>query len=236
MAKSEVLILRLWLIISLFALGWLTYKETSRSSLSSFKTIDVERINIKESDGTLRMVISNKKNQHPGIIDGKLIKRIKPRGAGLIFFNYLGDETGGIQIDGSEKNGHYGSIAFDKVRNDQSISIGHVEDNKGNNRVGIRIWQRPKISMWESIDIRKKIKSITDVKEREKELLKARSRGLLNVKRLFLGKRFDETVELELSDSKSRPRIKLRIDKNDKPILEFLDANGIVTDTFPKLK
>jgi hypothetical protein len=229
--ERDVKLLKIYSIAISILLIFFIFKSNTRQK---FTEIDVERINVIEPNGNLKLVISNKKRQHHGIIDGKLIERKKPRGAGLIFFNYLGDETGGIQIDGGEKNGHYASLAFDKVRHDQSISIGHVEDDKGNNRVGIRVWQRPKISMWESIDIHKKIKSITDNKQREKELLKARKDGLLHVKRLFLGKRFDESVELELSDSMSRPRIKLRVDKNDTPILEFLDSNGNVTHTLPK--
>lgn len=37
-----------------------------------FGEIDVERINIVEKDGTLKMVISNEARQHPGMMDGKL--------------------------------------------------------------------------------------------------------------------------------------------------------------------
>ncbi|MBW8879507.1 MAG: hypothetical protein JF614_31625, partial [Acidobacteria bacterium] len=40
-----------------------------------FEEIDVERINIVEKDGKLRMVISNQERQHPGIVNGKVIKR-----------------------------------------------------------------------------------------------------------------------------------------------------------------
>ena len=75
--------------------------------------------------------------------------------------------------------------------------------------------------MWESIDIHKKIKKITDKERRDEELLKARRDGLLHSKRLFIGKRFDDSLELELSDSMSRPRIKLKVDKTITPSWSF---------------
>ena len=38
------------------------------------------------ANGTLRMVISNKDRQHPGVMDGRTLNRPRPE-AGLIFFN-----------------------------------------------------------------------------------------------------------------------------------------------------
>src|SRR5262245_44864520 len=61
-----------------------------------FEEIDVERINIVEKDGKLRMVISNEGRQHPGIVNGKPIKRDGPRPPGMIFFDHTGDEMGGL--------------------------------------------------------------------------------------------------------------------------------------------
>lgn len=65
-----------------------------------FEEIDVERINIVERDGKLRMVISNQERQHPGIVNGKTIKRGGPRPPGIIFFNHLGDEIGWLDFRG----------------------------------------------------------------------------------------------------------------------------------------
>jgi len=56
--------------------------------------IKVERINVVNANGTLRMVISNKDRMHPGVFDGKMIDRPRPV-AGMIFFNDEGDEAGG---------------------------------------------------------------------------------------------------------------------------------------------
>ena len=92
-----------------------------------FEEIDVERINIVEKDGQLKMVISNKARQHPGIVNGKVIKRDYPRPPGLIFFNQLGDEMGGLVYGENGPKGHFGSLTWDKVKGDQTIGFRHME-------------------------------------------------------------------------------------------------------------
>jgi hypothetical protein len=51
-----------------------------------FEEIDVERINVVEKDGRLKLVISNAARQHPGAVDGKLI----PRAQGIQFLDDKG--------------------------------------------------------------------------------------------------------------------------------------------------
>lgn len=52
-----------------------------------FDEIDVERINVVEKDGKLRMVISNQARQHPGAMDGVTYDERKgERPPGLMFF------------------------------------------------------------------------------------------------------------------------------------------------------
>jgi hypothetical protein len=53
-----------------------------------FEEIDVERMNIVEADGKLRMVLSNQSRQHPGAMDGiTYVERRGKRPPGLMFFN-----------------------------------------------------------------------------------------------------------------------------------------------------
>jgi hypothetical protein len=66
--------------------------------------ITVERINIVDADGTLRLVISNKDRMHPGVVGGKVLQRPRPY-AGLLFFNDQGDEAGGLTLRGREAPG-----------------------------------------------------------------------------------------------------------------------------------
>src|SRR5947199_8570387 len=60
-----------------------------------FEEIDVERINLVEKDGKLRMVISNEERQHTGIVTGKIIPRNGQRPPGMILFNHSGGDMGG---------------------------------------------------------------------------------------------------------------------------------------------
>jgi hypothetical protein len=73
-----------------------TFLFASLNKTQAFEEIDVERINIVEKTGELRMVISNQERQHPGIVNGKTIERETSRPPGMIFFNHLGDEMGGL--------------------------------------------------------------------------------------------------------------------------------------------
>ena len=75
------------------------------SKNKSFEEIDVERINIVEGNGDLKLVISNSERQHSGIINGKPLPK-RQRKAGLIFFNSMGDECGGLIYDGNDKEGN----------------------------------------------------------------------------------------------------------------------------------
>src|SRR5712692_8019618 len=118
---------------------------TLQSRKQKFEEIDVERINIVEKDGKLRMVISNEARQHPGIVDGKIIERKRPRPPGIIFFNHLGDEMDGLIYGDNGGKGHFGSLTFDKVKNDQTIGFRHLESDNGTYQTGLEMWQQPNI-------------------------------------------------------------------------------------------
>src|ERR687898_2239151 len=59
-----------------------------------FAEITVERLNVVDANGTLRLVISNKDRMHPGQMDGKVIDRPRPV-AGVLFFKGEREEAGG---------------------------------------------------------------------------------------------------------------------------------------------
>lgn len=61
-----------------------------------FTEIDVERLNLVEKNGTLRMVMANAERMPDPIINGKAFKTERP--PGMIFYNGLGDEDGGFSV------------------------------------------------------------------------------------------------------------------------------------------
>ena len=81
------------------------------SGNQKFKEIDVERINVVESDGSLRMVISNSQRQHPGISGGQILKRSEPRDPGILFFCQNGDECGGLTYQAKKEVDKIGAWA-----------------------------------------------------------------------------------------------------------------------------
>ena len=110
-----------------------------------FKQITAERINIVEPDGKLRMVISDQKNQHPGMMNGKVISA-RNRPAGIIFFNNDGDEDGGLVYDGN-KQGASMTYSFDQYKNDQVMQLQYSQDNDVRGKTaarsyGLKLWDR----------------------------------------------------------------------------------------------
>ena len=199
---------------------------TRERANQKFEEIDVERINIVEHDGRLRMVISNEARQHPGIVNGKVIERSGPRPPGLIFFNHLGDEMGGLIFGENGEIGHFGSLTFDKVRGDQSIGFRHLEGDNGSYMTGLEMWQQPDVPIDQLIEKQRTINAIADTAARRLALEAMRARGELTTRRLFLGKGRDNTTSLVLSDIKGRPRIRLAVTADGDARIEMLDATG----------
>ncbi|CAN5188987.1 hypothetical protein BH20ACI2_BH20ACI2_19720 [soil metagenome] len=199
-----------------------------------FAEIDVERINIVEKDGKLRMVISNEARQHPGIVNGKVIERKSPRPPGMIFFNHLGDEMGGFIFGENGGNGHFGSITWDKVRNDQTMGFRYLESDNGTYQSGLEMWQQPNIPsdvMLAKLDAANKI---TDENKRKAAIQVLIDNNEITTNRLFLGKRRDNSTMLLMADIKGNPRIRMQVTPDGTPKLDFLDETGKVVYSLPE--
>ncbi|MGI9055071.1 MAG: hypothetical protein ACR2F2_04625 [Pyrinomonadaceae bacterium] len=211
------------LIITLLG-GGLLVTGFSQSKKQKFTEIDVERINVVEKDGKLRMVISNQERQHPGISNGKVIERKGPRPPGMIFFNHLGDEMGGLIYGENGGNGHFGSLTWDKVKGDQTIGFRHLEGDNGTYQMGLEMWQQPNIP---GDVLNDKIAALLKIPEesaaRKAAVQKMLDNNELPRNRLFLGKTRDNTTSLEISDIKGKPRIKMSVAADGNPKLDFLD-------------
>lgn len=194
-----------------------------------FEEIDVERINIVEADGKLRMVISNQARQHPGVVSGKVIQRAGPRPPGIIFFNHLGDEMGGLIFGENGGIGHFGSLTFDKVRGDQTIGFRHLEGDNGAYSTGLEVWQQPNIPGDVLESKYRAVRAIADTAERNRAVQALRDADELTTQRLFLGKGRDNTAMLVLSDIKGRPRLRISVKGEGTPAIELLDELGRVT-------
>ncbi|HEX9727922.1 MAG TPA: hypothetical protein VGA37_05420 [Gemmatimonadales bacterium] len=199
-----------------------------------FDEIDVERVNIVERDGTLRMVISNQERQHPGIVNGKVIPRRGPRPPGMLFFNHLGDEMGGLIFGENGGDGHFGSLTFDKVRNDQTIGLRHLEGDNGAYSAGLEVWQQPNLPA-DVVQARyEAAQGLPDEAARRAAVQAMRDNGELTTQRLFLGKLRDNAALLQMSDLSGKPRIRIVVTADGTATLEFLDASGQVVYALPE--
>ncbi|MCU0239164.1 MAG: hypothetical protein MUC29_06960 [Pyrinomonadaceae bacterium] len=197
-----------------------------------FDEIDVERINIVEKDGKLKMVISNKVRQHPGQIDGVYYKeREGKRPAGMIFFSERGDEIGGLIFSGDDGKGQYGGLTFDKFRGDQTVQIAHMENKEGNYFAGLIVNdQNMPIT-----DYLAGIKDIEKLPSKEEQIAarqKLQESGGAN--RMFIGKSRDKKSVIGLNDAKGKTRIEISVQANGNPKLNFLDENGKVIYSLPE--
>ncbi|MEE6127259.1 hypothetical protein V2E39_07650 [Chryseobacterium arthrosphaerae] len=225
---KEVRILKIY-AVSLTAVCIVFFFLAFKSQYANerFKEIDVERINIIEKDGTLKMVISNKERQHPGMVNHKNMKQ-REREAGMIFFNSLGDECGGLVYDGN-KEGSGMVYSVDQRNTDQIMQLHYSEEaGKDKKRVyGLKLWDRPDDFPLEAIiKFEDSLKKLNDPVASKKAYAKLREEGKLTNERFFAGKTANGDVGIFIRDTKGKVRLKLYIDKNNNTHIENLDENG----------
>src|SRR5688572_5475555 len=118
----------------------------------SFTELDVQRINIVEPDGKLRMVISNRVKSIGPIYKGKPFGYAGGTRPGIIFFNDEGTENGGLTITGSrDAQGNYtasSSWSFDQFDQDQVLTLQYADQN-GRRRTGITIGDRADANIYD---------------------------------------------------------------------------------------
>ena len=178
-----------------------------------FGTIDVERINVREADGTLRLVISNK-GRFPGSFHrGQEVARPDRRfAAGMLFLNDEGTENGGL-IWAGEKDGHKrnsgASLTFDRYENDQTLQL--LQNDDGDRDIAAMvISDRGAETMFEKVG--------------GKSQLKANIPG--GAPRLFVGKSRDRASIVMLQDATGVPRLMMKVDADGDASIGFLDAKG----------
>ena len=234
--EKKLFRLQAFCIILVLIGGGILLMGFSSQTKQKFDEIDVKRINVRDDDGKLRMVIANKDRQHFGVSDGKPIERKNGRPTpGIIFFNDQGDEMGGLVIGNNGGKGHFGSFTFDKVQGDQTIGFRHLEGKDGYYEAGLTIWQQPNFPYNQLAPKYADLDKITDKTEREKAYQTLLDNGEITTTRLFVGKTRDEdTTIIRMSDIKGKPRIVMSVEKNGNPKLNFLDENGKVIYSLPE--
>lgn len=192
--------------------------------------IDVRRINVRENDGRLRLVISNTAH-FPGLMfRGKDHPHPNRKTAGLLFFNDEQTENGGLLFHGKSENGKStggGHISFDQYEQDQVIQLTHSESG-GKRWAGLIFHDYQDGPM--DLEAWEKAEAMPAGAAKEAELKRLTERYGPR-RRLFLGKTRDRNSDVGLSDADGHLRLRLRVTADGAQSIEFLDAAGKVVRT-----
>ena len=209
-----------------------------------FQEISVERLNLVERDGTVKMIMANQERFPQGVtIDGKHLafKREHP---GMLFYNTKGEECGGLifggQRDSAGKVSAGGHFSLDRFGQDQVIALNYQEHG-GGYKAGLTFNDAPDESMTALED-----RYQTATPQQKEQAQKAGKLGLQT--RLYVGTTAGrssamimadqkgetrmmlvantEQSTLDFKDSQGRTRLTIGVDKSNKPVLRFLDEHG----------
>lgn len=211
------------------AAGWAL--ATGAAAPTAVDTLDVRRINLREADGTIRMVIAardrfpglivrSREHPHPGRTDS----------AGMLFYNDEGTENGGLIFGGRTVAGKataFGHLSFDQYEQDQVVALEQSEDG-GSRDAGLRIADRPGTAL--DIATIRRLDGLPPAR-REAAIRRMQDGGAFGYNRAFLGKDRAGDALLDLHDGLGRTRLRLRVANAGAARIEFLDAAGRITRT-----
>lgn len=201
----------------------------------TFEEIDVERLNVVDKDGQLRLVIANSDRMPDPIVNGKAFKTQRP--PGILFYNGLGDEDGGLvfgAVATKDKYGAYGGLSFDQYKQSQIVALTY-NDHSGSRQAGLTVWDRPEIPISDLIARREAIDKMREGPEKalaRKQLQEEDS----SPTRVFIGRDKDKDATVTLFDAKGKARINMMVNATGEARIDFLDENGKVTSSLPHAK
>ncbi|KRE88817.1 hypothetical protein ASG87_09630 [Frateuria sp. Soil773] len=199
---------------------------------AKFDTIDVQRINVREPDGTLRMVISDHA-AFPGLVlRGREYPHARPQ-AGMLFFNDEGTEQGGLifagrkSADGRVDSGL--SLTFDRYEQDQQLQLIGL-DQGGRTYAGMQVNDVPARPIIGDLEDKARLDAMP-AKAREALLAERRDKDYYGAPRYFAGKSFADNSVVMLNDAHGKPRLLLMVTPEGKAEIRFLAADGKVQRT-----
>jgi hypothetical protein len=238
--RRDVRYLKAYALLSTVALCVLAL-GAFRQQKARFGEIDVERINIVEPDGKLRLVISNRPRSIGPVYKGQPFGYPGGTRPGLIFFNDEGTENGGLTFTGKQDaDGKYQAsshFSFDQFNQDQVLYFSHQEEN-GRRRTGFTVAERAEVDILQMVKQRDSIVAATAEGPARNAALQQwaqqRPGGRpLFAQRVYLGRDMTRNAVLALADPEGRTRLRLVVDSVGNAAVEFLDAGGQVTSRLP---
>jgi hypothetical protein len=174
--------------------------ESAAARSATYDTLTVQRINVVDPDGKLRLVIADSARMPGAILHGKTYPRSIDNAAGLLFLDTKGDETGGVAS---------ARLQNDDVTNFSFDCTYQITDC-------IRMWKE------ESID-GARLRESFDIFDRRPYT--GRVESSQGVRRITLGNE-NQNAQLLISDPQGRPRIRIGVDKAGEPSIVMLSPDG----------
>lgn len=204
------------------------------------RELTLERLNIVDSTGRLALVLANGARLPGAVFAGKEYPQSfvgRGKSAGMIFFNEVGDEVGGLIYEGNRRDSTYrafGHLSFDQWQQNQVVAVQY-QDNGRSRSAGLRVWDRPLEPLERQFQLAEQMRAMPagaarDSVNRERLAVRAKVEG---TPRLFLGSE-DRVAKVELRDTAGRVRLRLLVDSTGAGRLVFLDSAGRQTATYPR--
>lgn len=245
-SNRELVFLRTFAVSTSILMVFLGTSAFKSMMNQKFEEIDVERINIVEKDGTVKMIITNVERFPNGDIkiNERLTNPDRKQRAGMLFFNEEGIEAGGFIFDGKkDENGHSSglSLTYDQYDGDQVMQLLTQDVKVGDERfVGSTLAFNDRAKNETQMVTMEIMKELGELRKTNREAYTKKyqeyiSQGLIGeVPRVVLGKTRSENNGLFLFDNQGMPRAMFYIDKNNEAKLDFLDEKGQTIATFPQ--
>ncbi len=244
--NKELVFLRSFAATTVCGIVFLSSVAFKNSGNQKFAEIDVQRINIVEPDGTVKMIITNVDRFPHGddTINGRPTNEDRKKRSGMLFFNEDGIECGGFIYDGQKtENGHSAglSLTYDQYDGDQVMQLLMRDDKVGNERFvrsSIAFIDQPaNLNQSRISEIHKELAELgkTDRKAMQEKYYEYKEQGLIgNIDRMVLGQTKSKSNGLFLFDDQGRPKAMFYIDAENNAKLDFFDDQGNVVQSFPK--
>jgi len=242
--RRELRMLKGYALVVTVLLGTISLTAFRQSTQKQrFTEIDVERINVVEKNGNLRMVIANRERSIGPIYKGKPFGYAGGSRPGIIFFNDEGTENGGLTFTGQRNpDGTFrasSGFSFDQFNQDQVLYLQYNDDN-GRRNMGLTVADRADLDIYDLVAERDSIRRAhPEGPARTAALQKwaePRNGVPLFAQRVYVGRDASKAAIVNLSDRNGKTRIRLMVDSLGTPSLEFLDETGRVTSRLPDAK
>jgi len=247
MINRELIFLRIFALATAIGIFFIAiYALSGKLSNQQFTEIDVERINIVEKDGTIKMIITNVERFPSGSdsINIRPTNSSRKKRSGMLFFNEDGIECGGFIFDGKRtESGHSSglSLTYDQYDGDQVMQLltqDYQQEDKRIVRSTLTFNDRPvNESQLQAMEIMKELEELgeNDPEAMNEKYLEYKQQGLLGgVPRVMLGKSGSQKNGLFLFDDQGVPRAMFYVDTDNNARLDFLDEKGNSIASFPE--